>query len=402
MNKDSETNQSNYQQKVPTTATGPIGPSVLPTGSKERKTFPIASGVLDYFPDAIAAVAQVSFIGNQQHNPGEPLHWDRTKSTDHADCICRHLLQRGTFDDDNVRHSAKLAWRALANLQIELENALVPTMLDVPLVHPEVSQSKVDELCEKIGRARYGDTVAMSALDLETIRGHTSKSLRKESGELRRAIQARLGANTIEVIDLGGPDMLRVATIDHNGTHAKMWVDYAGSDRRACYIAGPMRGYKDFNFPAFDDARNRLLRLGWIVISPADLDRENGVHEDTPESEISSEEQIRIFVERDVRSLLALRAENKDAIVLLEGWERSTGAGAELPLSLWLGLNVLDANTLNPFETAGYQDTAKRETYYRYCPRPALHDFAHAFNDRFVAAALRSKSAFVRKATSCG
>lgn len=93
----------------------------LPDDAKERKGFPVTTGVLDYFPDAIAAVAACSKAGNDQHNPGQPLHWDRSKSTDHADCIGRHLIQRGTVDSDGIRHSAKLAWRALALLQTEIE-----------------------------------------------------------------------------------------------------------------------------------------------------------------------------------------------------------------------------------------------------------------------------------------
>lgn len=92
----------------------------LGSDSAARKRMPIASGVFDYFPDAIAAVAEVSFIGNEKHNPGQPLHWARGKSMDHADCIARHLIERGGFDGP-VRHSAALAWRALANLQEELE-----------------------------------------------------------------------------------------------------------------------------------------------------------------------------------------------------------------------------------------------------------------------------------------
>lgn len=95
--------------------------SLLPTDAKERKAVPIASGVLDYFPAALAEVAKVSYVGNQQHNPGQPLHWNRGKSTDFADTIIRHFLERGSFDSDGLRHSAKLAWRALALLQIELE-----------------------------------------------------------------------------------------------------------------------------------------------------------------------------------------------------------------------------------------------------------------------------------------
>lgn len=87
----------------------------------ERKAMPVASGVLDYFPDALRAVANCSYIGNEQHNPGSPLHWDRSKSTDEADCLIRHFMERGTMDSDGIRHTTKVAWRALALLQKELE-----------------------------------------------------------------------------------------------------------------------------------------------------------------------------------------------------------------------------------------------------------------------------------------
>ena len=93
----------------------------LPKDAKERKNRPIASGVLDYFPDAIAAVAYCSYVGNQQHNPDKPLHWDRTKSKDESDALIRHFIERGKIDSDGVRHSAKVAWRALALLQKEIE-----------------------------------------------------------------------------------------------------------------------------------------------------------------------------------------------------------------------------------------------------------------------------------------
>ena len=93
----------------------------LPTDPTERKKIPIYSGVLKYFPDAIAAVAAVSFAGNEQHNPGEPLHWARHKSTDQEDTLARHLMEAGSIDSDGHRHSAKAAWRALAILQLEIE-----------------------------------------------------------------------------------------------------------------------------------------------------------------------------------------------------------------------------------------------------------------------------------------
>jgi hypothetical protein len=100
----------------------------IPDDTKTRKQAPMAAGLLDYFPAALFAVAQHSFIGNEKHNPGQPLHWSRGNSTDHADCIARHLIERGNFERVEyngetyyVRHSAALAWRALALLQEELE-----------------------------------------------------------------------------------------------------------------------------------------------------------------------------------------------------------------------------------------------------------------------------------------
>jgi len=85
---------------------------LLPTDAKERKCIPIYSGVIRYFPDAIAAVAKLSYKGNQQHHPDKELHWDKSKSTDELDALMRHILDE---EWDAV------AWRALANLQRELE-----------------------------------------------------------------------------------------------------------------------------------------------------------------------------------------------------------------------------------------------------------------------------------------
>lgn len=84
---------------------------------------PLFTGVLMYFPDALLEVAEVSRQGNEQHNPGEPLHWSREKSNDHLDCAIRHTLDHGKIDVDGRRHLAKAAWRILAELQLEIEAA---------------------------------------------------------------------------------------------------------------------------------------------------------------------------------------------------------------------------------------------------------------------------------------
>jgi hypothetical protein len=95
------------------------------TDAKERKATPIYSGVRAYFPDALEEVARVSQAGNDQHNPGKELHWDRSKSGDELDAADRHLTDRArgeVFDTDGRRHLGKAAWRIMAALQKEIEN----------------------------------------------------------------------------------------------------------------------------------------------------------------------------------------------------------------------------------------------------------------------------------------
>lgn len=96
---------------------------VLPTDTEERNKLPMCDGLLDYFPLALAEVSRVSKVGNDQHNPGQAMHWARNKSMDHANKIVKHLVDRGLVDTDGLRHSAKVAWRALALLQEEMETA---------------------------------------------------------------------------------------------------------------------------------------------------------------------------------------------------------------------------------------------------------------------------------------
>lgn len=95
------------------------------SSSAERKATPVVTGVLDYFPLAIQALARLSKKANDKHNPGEPMHWARGKSNDHADCIGRHLIERGTIDPEfGELHDVALFWRAAANCQLAEEKRL--------------------------------------------------------------------------------------------------------------------------------------------------------------------------------------------------------------------------------------------------------------------------------------
>jgi hypothetical protein len=128
--------------------------------AKERKERPLYSGVLRYFPDALLEVAYASYVGNEQHHPGAPLHWDRSKSTDDAEALGRHLLGLGEVDSDGVRHAAKVAWRALAVLQKELEaeraasEPLVETAVRLGGWKREINEAGVDVTSDLTGHDR--------------------------------------------------------------------------------------------------------------------------------------------------------------------------------------------------------------------------------------------------------
>ena len=111
----------------------------LQTDSTERKGYPLFSGVLRYFPAALAGVARVSKLGNDKHNPGQDLFHARDKSTDHGDCIFRHmmdvqdLLSRIDKKDTTVSTQqlldevSSVAWRTLAFSQELHEKFGAPT-----------------------------------------------------------------------------------------------------------------------------------------------------------------------------------------------------------------------------------------------------------------------------------
>lgn len=107
--------------------------------------------------------------------------------------------------------------------------------------------------------------------------------------------------------------------------------------KKTIYIAGPMRHYKDFNFPAFDRARDKFLAEGWNVISPADLDRARGIEGiGMRGDEPFTPEQVEQFVREDVEAVI-----KSDAIYLLNGWENSKGARSEKSVAEWLGREIL-------------------------------------------------------------
>lgn len=109
---------------------------------------------------------------------------------------------------------------------------------------------------------------------------------------------------------------------------------------RRAYICGPMRGFPSLNFPAFDECRDRLRALGYDPVSPADIDRQNGID---PENVAVTRDLLRQVITRDINALIGC-----DVIACLPGWKSSLGAKAEVAVARWLGLEVIDAWTLKP------------------------------------------------------
>ena len=98
----------------------------LPTEDAERKQIRMYTCFVKYFPLAMAEVAKLSKIANEQHNPGATPHWDMSKSKEELDSMMNHIVDIacGVEVDvaDRQLHRTKIAWRAMANLERYLRN----------------------------------------------------------------------------------------------------------------------------------------------------------------------------------------------------------------------------------------------------------------------------------------
>ncbi len=112
------------QLEKPTVASKPVLDYDAMDEAKKRKMTPLYSGLLAYFPDALALVARNSMVGHYQHNdPNDPMYWDRSKSADEMDAMIRHMADhsKNPRDKDGTLHMSKVAWRALAFVQKFIE-----------------------------------------------------------------------------------------------------------------------------------------------------------------------------------------------------------------------------------------------------------------------------------------
>ncbi len=107
------------------------------------------------------------------------------------------------------------------------------------------------------------------------------------------------------------------------------------------YIAGPMRGYEDYNYPAFDDRANMLEGAGWNIVNPAALDRDQGKPMSdpmsfSPDTNYEDHEFMRMALKRDMVAI----CDECTAIYMMRDWEKSRGAKAEWHLAKAMGLDI--------------------------------------------------------------
>ena len=116
--------------------------------------------------------------------------------------------------------------------------------------------------------------------------------------------------------------------------------------KKRIYIAGPMTGLPDHNFPAFNAASKRLRTQGHFVINPVDLSSLFGTPEELSDSFAAYYDPSGCSGDDDGIAENVMAAElaavrSCDAIYLLQGWETSRGAKKELAEAIAYGLTIM-------------------------------------------------------------
>lgn len=115
------------------------------------------------------------------------------------------------------------------------------------------------------------------------------------------------------------------------------------------YVAGPMTGYPQFNFPAFDIVAADLRKRGFKIVSPAELDDPKtrkaalASPDGAPGSGTSNGETWGDFLARDVK----LIADKVNGIVVIAGWQNSKGARLETFIAFLCGKPIVHYPTLH-------------------------------------------------------
>ncbi len=166
-------------------------------------------------------------------------------------------------------------------------------------------------------------------------------------------------------------ELIMTTLADHPYIKGNKITTESAVEPKTFYITGPMRGIPFFNFPMFDNAAELAREHGYDIISPAELDREHGMDPINDPCSIdrafeADPNLVQTLAQRDCEVILNLKKDRGDGLILLPGWEESTGARAEIALALWLGLTFegfVPRNTIKDF-LPYFTDLASRDVKY--------------------------------------
>lgn len=147
------------------------------------------------------------------------------------------------------------------------------------------------------------------------------------------------------------------------------------------YIAGPMRGIPQFNFPAFLKADRWLRALGYLTFNPAQHDLDlHGQEVMKSETGNNDEAEQRGFdLGKALRDDLTYIAMEADAVCVLPGWENSSGANAEVALARALGKPVAQLRDFGALTV----DVDKDKRYYSLVLNLTGHLEFHGYSNAY-------------------
>jgi hypothetical protein len=111
------------------------------------------------------------------------------------------------------------------------------------------------------------------------------------------------------------------------------------------YLAGPMRGRYEFNFPAFIDKAAFLRAEGHEVFSPAERDLAKGFQPWGMKGSQEELDELGFDLRNAIADDLDYICRHADAIYLLPGWTTSSGSKLELAAAKFCGLEVMGAES---------------------------------------------------------
>jgi hypothetical protein len=129
------------------------------------------------------------------------------------------------------------------------------------------------------------------------------------------------------------------------------------------YLAGPMTGYEEHNFPAFEKLAAHLRQHGHIVVNPAELEA----------LETGPRKEWAYYLKRDLKELLTC-----DHIAVMPNWQRSRGATLEVYVGWRLGFKIIEAETLAPIDVSAYnfssiENETNSQAFVRAFTPPVFH-----------------------------